>query len=579
MNGLHGLSPRAPVLAILACAALISIAWPWLRRLAPAVRTASLGRWAADLEGSAWRRLAVVLLVSAAALVTLTHGDYGYNVDESWQGPHGMALVDWYGRLLSGERPGPFVAATPVMNHYGGFFELLAELAARLSPEDRTSTRHLVTAWFGVLGLWGAYLLGCALHSRAAGCLTAGLLLLTPRFFGDFFSNPKDLPFATCMTLALAALCRALPHLPRLSAGRIAWIGLAIGASMGIRVGGVLALAYVALALVAWLGRRGIAGLCRSEILPLALGGLGISFVAWTVMLVSWPWAAAAPLLRPLEALGYFQDIVGGQRIDFDVFFAGRDYLLSTVPRRFTLEFLLISMPEFALLAPLAALAPLHRLLRRGIAWPDARGMAWVLTMAAVALPLCTTASRQIIQYDGIRHFLFVVPPLCALFAASLVATLAGPAAPRLKSGLFCALLGLAGLTAWDMRGLHPYEYVYFNRTVGSGLERAATRYETDYLGLSYREGVRWVLDEYPRQPVVPTKIGSCPGFYPNLLDGLSQDPLGAARFRPVSPRDATLAVAFTRGHCHEHYSGRVLHTVARASTPLLYVIEVRRER
>ncbi len=568
MSGLFGLSPRTPVLLILACALGVSIAWPFLPRLAPA-------RWAPDLEGGLWRRLTLLLLVGALALVTLTHRDYGYNVDESWQGPHGMALLDWYGRLLSGDGPGPFVAQTPVMNHYGGFFESLAEIAVRLLPGDRVSTRHLVTAWFGVLGLWGGYLLGSTLHSRAAGCLTAGLLLLTPRFYGDFFSNPKDLPFATCMTLALALLCRALPHLPHLSGGRIATIGLASGLAMGIRVGGVLALGYVALALAWSLGGRWR----RSEILSLALGGCGIALVAWTVMLACWPWAAQAPFSRPLEALGYFQDIVGGQRIDFDVFFAGRDYPLSAVPRRFTLEFLLVSMPEFALLAPLAAFGPLRERLRRGVVWPDARGMAWLLSAAAVALPLLTTASRSIIQYDGIRHFLFVVPPLAALLSAALVATLAAKAARRLKSGLAAGVLGLAGLTAWDMWALHPYEYVYFNRTLGGGLARAAARYETDYLGLSYREGLRWVLERYPGPTPEPTRIGSCPGFYPNLLDGLSQDAARAARFRPVPPPEAELAVAFTRGHCHEHYSGRVLHTVARAATPLLYVIEVRRER
>jgi hypothetical protein len=256
------------------------------------------------------------------------------------------------------------------------------------------------------------------------------------------------------------------------------------------------------------------------------------------------------------------------------VFFAGRDYLLSTVPRRFTLEFLLVSMPEFVLLAPLAVLGPLERLRRLLREPPGARGLAWLVTISAVVLPLSTAASRGIIQYDGIRHFLFVVPPIAALFAASVVITLGGPWPRRLKCGLLAAGLGLGALTAWDMRALHPYEYVYFNRTVGGGLARAAARYETDYLGMSYREGVRWVFDEVAGRPGVPTRIAGCPGFDANLLDGLAQDPRRAERFVPVQPEDADLVLALTRTRCHERYAGRVVHTVERAGTPLLYVIE-----
>jgi hypothetical protein len=39
---------------------------------------------------------------------------------------------------------------------------------------------------------------------------------------------------------------------------------------------------------------------------------------------------------------------------------------------------------------------------------------------------------------------------------------------------------------------LHPYQYVYFNRAAGS-LHGAQDRYETDYWGLSTREGIEWL--------------------------------------------------------------------------------------
>jgi hypothetical protein len=42
------------------------------------------------------------------------------------------------------------------------------------------------------------------------------------------------------------------------------------------------------------------------------------------------------------------------------------------------------------------------------------------------------------------------------------------------------------------MAALHPYEYIYFNRIFG-GLPAAYDRFETDYFGLSLREGMEWI--------------------------------------------------------------------------------------
>jgi hypothetical protein len=48
-----------------------------------------------------------------------------------------------------------------------------------------------------------------------------------------------------------------------------------------------------------------------------------------------------------------------------------------------------------------------------------------------------------------------------------------------------------------DMIALHPYQYVYFNRVSG-GLEKANNRFDTDYWGLSLREGMEWLNKNAP---------------------------------------------------------------------------------
>jgi hypothetical protein len=40
----------------------------------------------------------------------------------------------------------------------------------------------------------------------------------------------------------------------------------------------------------------------------------------------------------------------------------------------------------------------------------------------------------------------------------------------------------------------HPHENVFFNRLAGEGMEAARQRFELDYWGLSYRQGLEWIL-------------------------------------------------------------------------------------
>jgi hypothetical protein len=84
--------------------------------------------------------------------------------------------------------------------------------------------------------------------------------------------------------------------------------------------------------------------------------------------------------------------------------------------------------------------------------------------------------------FTGMRHFLFVVPPMAALAGIGCDALIARAALWR---PLAAAAVGVAttAALAWNANvlvQLHPYEYLYYNPIVG-GLKGAAGRYDTDY--------------------------------------------------------------------------------------------------
>jgi hypothetical protein len=99
------------------------------------------------------------------------------------------------------------------------------------------------------------------------------------------------------------------------------------------------------------------------------------------------------------------------------------------------------------------------------------------------------------------------------------------------------ATLGWAALT---MIRLHPYQAVYFNAFAG-GPGGAAFRYELDYWGLSYKEGLRFLL----RSRGGPVRLHACtlPGQYNALWfdDGyrLKFRPLEDAEFAVCAPRQS----------------------------------------
>ena len=102
------------------------------------------------------------------------------------------------------------------------------------------------------------------------------------------------------------------------------------------------------------------------------------------------------------------------------------------------------------------------------------------LIAISVLLPLSAALVTRPVLYDGQRHFLFILPPLAAGAGCALHAFLRPPV--RVRAAGAAVWLGCAPWVAVQIVRLHPYEYVYFNASIG-GLRGAVGRYETDYWG------------------------------------------------------------------------------------------------
>ncbi len=520
--------------------------------------------------------LSGLLLATLLVVVLGTFRDYGITWDEGVHNRAGNWIVRWYATLGADDR----ATYQGNLHLYGGFFELVVQTARRVSGLEVFENRHLVNAMFGLLGVVAAWGLGNHVGGPGAGFASALALALTPSFYGHAFANPKDIPFASLYTLAAWMALRASERVSRIGWREIVPTGIAIGLAAGVRVAGIALFGYTA---ALWLGclwlSRDDAPVPRNRPPVRAAARLALALVAtlalgWTVMVAVWPWAQLSPLSHPWQGLvkiTHFSE-------SLPLLHGGTLLTSGTIPRTYIPEWLALTLPEFyhlALILGLVAVVLQWRL--RGLA-PATRKRAlqvlWLLALAGA--PIAWVVLRHTPLYNGYRHLLFVVPGL-AVLAGLAIASFFRARIPRaVKIATALPLAASAVLTVVDMVELHPYQYVYFNRLFAGGLPRAADKYDTDYWGASYREGVEWVVHHYSGRDLRERIRVAGHGEHA-LKRYLEQTEERRRRFELVTFRDDP-HVVFASGNYREYDerpAGTRVHVVQRQGAPLLYVFEV----
>lgn len=297
-----------------------------------------------------------------------------------------------------------------------------------------------------------------------------------------------------------------------------------------------------------WLSRPSLRE-WRSALRPVLLAAA----VAWLLAVVCWPWAHANPGLRPFQALAMIADFP----FAITTLFEGRVYDSADVPWYYAPKWLLISLPEFLLLAAAITFTRLVRSLARGgLADRDRRTLS---VAAAVGFPVAWVVVTGAPLYNGIRHLLFVVPPLCALSAVAVDHLLGRP--DRLSRLCLAVIAVSAALTFVDLVRLHPHQVVYFNRMLAGGLASASARYDTDYFANSHRAGVDWLA-----RTAGPGASVQC--AVPALTVGtlLTHQPI---------PWRADYVLAGVNPDGRLETPGERVHQVTAAGVPILNVIRV----
>jgi len=441
--------------------------------------------------GLVWDQLARVLLLGMLVVVVLSFQDYGITTDEEVQHIYGKELLDFY---LSGFQDHAAFHFKDLYL-YGGLFDLAVAILVKVSPFDEYSTRHLLCGLIGVVGIAGTWRLGRQLAGPRAGFLAAMLLALSGVYYGAMFNNTKDVPFAAGMVWTLYFATRILQQMPRPSRSASLKFGLTLGLSLGIRVGAVFGVFYLGLALLlhaalVWHaeGRKHM----LQDVTRAALALLPVLPIAYVVMAVFWPWAVLNPL-NPLEALAAFSRVP----LKIATLLNGVSVLSSDPPAEYVPMYLAVKLPEVLVGGLAVSLVMGAAACVRLVSQPGQRLRAvfWVPTVLAAFVPIVVFMLMRPTIYNGIRHFLFVIPPMAviAAFAADRLWQISEQWG-RKAGQLFAAALTVLGVVyVWQLASLHPNQYVYYNQFIG-GMRGAVGKFELDYWGNSLHEATEELI-------------------------------------------------------------------------------------
>lgn len=431
-------------------------------------------------------RMALTILAAVAIAVVLTFKDYGLGWDDYTQSQYGELLLKLYRSGFADRRALSFVN----LYQYGGGFDMAAALAAKVLPFGLFETRRLIGGIVGIVGLIASWRLDRRLGGPWAGLAALALLAACPLYFGHMMMNVKDAPFAVAMIILLLGAVRAFDEYPHATPGTVALFGIGLGTAFGTRVLAGLAAPEIGagLLLIVWLEARAqglrAAALRLGRFLWSLLPGLALGYI---IMALLWPWSVISPL-NPIRAALYFDTFFATFEKPWHELYDGHALLVTAMPATYLPHLLLLKLPLLLLVLGLAGAVGALIATARG-ATPPSRRAILLLLVITFFLPIGLAMVTHPAFYNGVRHFVFVVPPFAVLGGLAsgwLMERLRRHGRVALAGFLAVFVAGIAVPTIAMVR-LHPYEYAYFNALAG-GVRGAHDKYMLDYWGLAFKQ-------------------------------------------------------------------------------------------
>lgn len=369
---------------------------------------------------------------------------------------------------------------------YGTAFEFPLVMVEKLlhvsSSQQIYYLRHLLTFLFFFISVVFFYKIALDRFGSGIAFLGTIFLVLSPRIFADSFYNSKDLGLLSGMIIAIFTLISFTkkPSLPN-----VIFHSIACAFVVDIRLPALIILPITLgfFIMDTLLLKR---HLWKSRMIMLFI--FIILFSGFIVLL--WPYLWSNPIGNLMHAFSNFSHF---SRLSDTVFYMGNYILDRYVPWHYPLVWISISTPFTYLTLFLLGIGFTARKLSFDIFSFYTKKQRDLLFLTWFFGPLLIVIGLNSTLYDSWRQLYFIYPAFLLVALIGLEG-LFFYARKRYLLKIVILILGISLLNVLRFMILkHPYQNLYFNELVG-GFANAKQRFDLDYWGLTYREGLEYIV-------------------------------------------------------------------------------------
>ncbi len=476
-----------------------------------------------------------------------TYKQFGITSDEYVEYQSGKALLHYYQTKNEYENFDIEDMHLPTNSTY---FRGHLALFAHLNPSGDYERFHLFNMLSALPIFLAFYVLFWHVYkSSKLATLGTLALFLTPRFLGDIPANTKDVPFAVLFFVSLG-LIYFFDKTKFNTFAKILILGILLGFTTSFRLLGVSL--FIIYFLYSLKGPKAIA--LRNTIF--------ILLIAAAILTLS------LPLLSNNFLEGFKTLIAKSASFDYwnnKMLFMGKFITREERPWYYLPLWLVITTPLYILLPFL--ISPLVLYLKKS---RDSR--LYQLMYLAIGINLALYMLIKPVIYNGLRHFLFLVPIITFVAVLTIfdLWELLKRVRPAIKYAFLALFVFLFGGLIKDFTGLHPYQYVYFNE-VTNGLKGAQGKFDSDYWGTSYKQSTAWATEQFAKAHEITIYSSDMPFAESYYSRELFQQVFDA--------ENADYILCDIDNALQKDFDLPIVYKIERDGVPLNVVLDNRRER
>lgn len=355
-----------------------------------------------------------------------------------------------------------------------------------LNPKFYYEWYHLQNMLVALIAFISLYLIVFEYTKNAKFSILGPIFLFfTPSFSGHIAAAPIDMPFATFYLLNLYLIYKYRNE--GFSFRKVLTLGFSFWPVLGIRpLGFEFFLIYFFINFL--LTDKDIN---KTFVLDNLKSLFLIFIISNFLLVITWPYLG----------LNYFKNLnnifhvnASYDKWDNKILFNGELISKEDRPQSYLFTYLLYTTPFYILILGILSLVKFSK-----------EQKLKVLIIFSMFLNFILYLILKPVIYNGIRHFIFLIPHLVLLAVFGLWDLQINTFKDKFKNLVIIVTSVSVLWTGWQFIKLFPIHYSYFNELSG-GTVNNLTRYETDYWGASYKEAALYIKDTYKDK----LKVYSC---------------------------------------------------------------------